>query len=799
MATSSDTSILNHQDSLTDGQQPIPNGDAPTNGIATNTTTSSSTTPPSGPPNKAKSLSCGTCRERKVRCDKNQPCSTCQRAKVPCVFPSAKRLPRKRQGERKKTNEKLLQRLNRLEALVEKAGLDEKDGQAIEKKTKQSSVCTPTHSSPEKFSNGDALRKKRERSETSQSSGSQPGGGKTALEGEMSRYLGSNFWANLSDEVEGLRLELNQTSDDDIKEEVDTDESAAKTAATPFHPSQQLPSRNGFVFNFSTPKIDLRFLHPNPFQIENMCNIYLMNVDPINRILHKPTLRKFITGAKDHLDTMPGGSKMQALMFAMYFAAITSLTPEECMKDFGEQKTELLARYRYGTEQALVQADILNSMEMVTLQALVIYLICIRCHDDSRVAWTLTSIAIRIAHALDLHRDDSFASLSPFNTEMRRRLWWQIIILDGRAAEDRGSDPMITEQSYNTMMPSNVNDEDIDPEKTQDIVSREGYTEMTFCLICHEVSVTIRQLNYVPPGLSSGTAADSLPNRVEKDKLVNECHERLESKYLQYCDISVPLSWATSMVTRMIMARMWLIVHKPLQRQEGEMSPRNTDHERVLSTATEVIEFAHILETEPCAEKWRWFFGTWHQWYALAMALAELCNQPHGPIADRAWQAVDRVFDPWAQKVADSQNGGLWRPIKKLRNKARNARDGKNVNDVAMTDPLLHFNIGSQVVPPSFGDPLLGNMPDYPMASLEAGADGLLPSSSGSQGLLGTPLSRQIDLNQWAVNEQSSTPSQCLAPSGEQFNWAGWDDFMRASQREESSGLWGPQMGTWWQ
>lgn len=201
MATSSDTSILDHQNSLTDGQQPIPNGDAPTNGIATNTTTSSSTTPPSGPPNKAKSLSCGTCRERKVRCDKNQPCSTCQRAKVPCVFPSAKRLPRKRQGERKKTNEKLLQRLNRLEALVEKAGLDEKDGQAIEKKTKQSSVCTPTHSSPEKLSNGDALRKKRERSETSQSSGSQPGGGKTALEGEMSRYLGSNFWANLSDEV----------------------------------------------------------------------------------------------------------------------------------------------------------------------------------------------------------------------------------------------------------------------------------------------------------------------------------------------------------------------------------------------------------------------------------------------------------------------------------------------------------------------------------------------------------------------------------------------------------------------
>ncbi|KAL8819178.1 MAG: hypothetical protein Q9223_002331 [Gallowayella weberi] len=773
MAPSSDTINFNHLDPAFDTKHPSPDADAPANGIATDTTAStssttaattisSSTTPPSGPPNKAKALSCGTCRERKVRCDKNQPCSTCQRAKVPCIFPSAKRLPRKRQGERKKTNEKLLQRLNRLEALVEKAGLDEKDDQVVEKK-KESSVDAPIRATSEKLSNGDVPRKKRDRSETSQSSGSQPGG-KTALEGEMSRYLGSNFWASLSDEVEGLRLELNQTSDEDIKEEEDTEDPVAATPITPIHPSQQLPLRNGFIFNFNTPKIDLRCLHPNPIHIESMCTIYLHNVDPISRILHKPTLRKFISGAKDHLDTMPGGNKMQALMFAMYFAAITSLTPEECMASFREEKHQLLARYRYGTEQALVQADILNSMEMVTLQA--------------------------------------FASLSPFNTEMRRRLWWQIIILDGRAAEDRGSDPMITEMSYNTLMPSNVNDEDIDPEMTHPIVGREGYTEMTFCLICHEVSVTIRQLNYVPPGLCGGSSTGDLPDREEKERLVNECHERLETKYLRYCDTSVPLSWVTSMVARMIMARMWLIVHKPLQRQEGEMSPHGSkDDMKILSMATEVIEYAHVLETEPHAGKWRWFLGTWHQWYALAMTLAELCKHPHGPTADRAWQAVDRVFDPWANKVADSRTGGLWRPIKKLRNTARNARDGRSVGDVLMgDDPLADFNVGSQSIPPSFGDPLLGTMPDYPMASLEtAGTDGLLASSSGAQGLLGTPLPHQIDLNQWAMNDQPSTPSQGLRPAGDQFTWAGWDEFMRASQRDESGGLWGPQMGPWWQ
>lgn len=72
---------------------------------------------------------------------------------------------------------------------------------------------------------------------------------------------------------------------------------------------------------------------------------------------------------------MPGGSKMQALMFAIYFAAVTSLPPDECMIQFGQPKSDLLTRYRYGTEQALVQAHLLTSSEMVTLQALVIYLV----------------------------------------------------------------------------------------------------------------------------------------------------------------------------------------------------------------------------------------------------------------------------------------------------------------------------------------------------------------------------------------------------------------------------------------
>ena len=210
-----------------------------------------------------------------------------------------------------------------------------------------------------------------------------------------------------------------------------------------------------------------------------------------------------------------------------------------------------------------------------------------------------------------------------------------------------------------------------------------------------------------------------------------------------------------------------------------------------------------MLETEASAYKWRWFFGTWHQWYALALALAELTVQVDGPAVDRAWKAVDSVFDSWAEKVADSQSGMLWRPIKKLANKARYARDNKNSRDVRMSeDPLADFGgcMASQAISPSRGDPLVSGLPDYSMSSLETGAEGLLPSSSGAQGLLSTPMPQAVPLNQWDMNEgPPQPPSQDIGAHGDQFNWAGWDEFMRASQRESSGGMWPAQLGTWWQ
>jgi hypothetical protein len=65
-------------------------------------------------------LSCKTCSERKVRCDKKDPCSRCNDAGIVCIPVHRKRAARGRHVSSIKTeNKELRERLEKLESLVE--------------------------------------------------------------------------------------------------------------------------------------------------------------------------------------------------------------------------------------------------------------------------------------------------------------------------------------------------------------------------------------------------------------------------------------------------------------------------------------------------------------------------------------------------------------------------------------------------------------------------------------------------------------------------------------------------------
>ncbi|OXV08601.1 hypothetical protein Egran_03640, partial [Elaphomyces granulatus] len=77
---------------------------------------------------------------------------------------------------------------------------------------------------------------------------------------------------------------------------------------------------------------------------------------------------------------------------------------------------------------------------------------------------SMTSVVVRIAQGFGLHLDGADAGLTPFDTEMRRRLWWRnISVLDN-----------IHRCSYTTRFPLTIDDDDFGPASIELPTERAG-------------------------------------------------------------------------------------------------------------------------------------------------------------------------------------------------------------------------------------------------------------------------------------------------------------------------------------
>ncbi|KAL5337354.1 hypothetical protein BJX70DRAFT_249488 [Aspergillus crustosus] len=77
-------------------------------------------------------------------------------------------------------------------------------------------------------------------------------------------------------------------------------------------------------------------------------------------------------------------------------------------------------------------------------------------------AWLTTSTLVKQAMLAGYHRDTSmYTKISPFNQEMRRRIWTTIVELDLQVSYERGMPPSVQESDYDTAPPLNINDMDL--------------------------------------------------------------------------------------------------------------------------------------------------------------------------------------------------------------------------------------------------------------------------------------------------------------------------------------------------
>lgn len=153
--------------------------------------------------------------------------------------------------------------------------------------------------------------------------------------------------------------------------------------------------------------------------------------------------------------------------------------------------------------------------------------------DDRHSSWVLSGTVIRIAQKMGLHRDGRALGLGPFETEMRRRIWWQLVSLDSKFALFSGFGHSLLPRDWDVQELSNLNDADIFPTATLPTLDRDGPSEMVICLIRNKLTKFLVDT----PGLEPVKMAAELNSLAVHPPLFVNSRDQQMSYYLTQFDI----------------------------------------------------------------------------------------------------------------------------------------------------------------------------------------------------------------------------------------------------------------------
>lgn len=186
---------------------------------------------------------------------------------------------------------------------------------------------------------------------------------------------------------------------------------------------------------------------------------YIDRYEITHRILHIPT---FITKYNSHWtdqSSTPVSFLVQMLLVA---ATAASCHPEVCIDMFSHKTNhDHVIKWVEATEAWVSSHSKQHPCSWNTLATHCLLLIAKRANFLKEGSfWTSTGTLVRWAMAAGYHREViSVARMSPFDREMRRRLWITIVELDLQASIERGMPPSVRIGDFNIKPPLNVDDE----------------------------------------------------------------------------------------------------------------------------------------------------------------------------------------------------------------------------------------------------------------------------------------------------------------------------------------------------
>ncbi|KAG6003598.1 hypothetical protein E4U43_000899 [Claviceps pusilla] len=449
-------------------------------------------------------------------------------------------------------------------------------------------------------------------------------------------------------------------------------------------------------------RMSIRTLNPagSPFKdrasMSQLCKVYLRNVDPVIKILHRPSLSKWMLDGDRYLGYSEDHISIEALESAVCYAAANTLSDAQCRAMFRTSKSTMVSTYRGQCEVAIDRAGLLTTRCRVILQSFVLYLVGRRSEEKGAAVWTLVTLAVRIALAMGLNREPSDREVAEsfFHQQMRLRLWLTICLLDLQASVAQSKKPLIGYQDAGAAVSKvrHINDLDFDMSTSKQVPDREELTETTFALVTYRAQVAGRLLNF-----SKAEDLDELSkSRGETSTQIWSCSASSQQRrkhvsqfqhqvlvLLHFCDPeSSPYAWFTWHSTQCLISAMRLSESLSCQLNSdvhaaapapipattsSSLRSSNTD---LLRKSLQTLEKSQLIYSDPRGEGFRWYTITIPQ-LALSTAITECNTCTDIPLVRRAWPIIEASYQQYESAFFNNTGGTTHSFLSVAMNQAR--------------------------------------------------------------------------------------------------------------------------------
>ena len=219
---------------------------------------------------------------------------------------------------------------------------------------------------------------------------------------------------------------------------------------------------------FRQPDLELEALLPSREETDTLVSVYLDQFEQVHRIIHIPSFRREYAKFWD-----PGHTRTAA--FTVLVLAMISIT--SCPRKNGAPRFEkMVSSYHNCALRWIKACDEWQERQSQKHRRLIHYQISCLIYLAKRVNtvkkkrfWKEAGMLTQDGVSVGLHKEPTQMSdrVSPFNQEMRRRIWATLESFDLQASFDHGLPSILSALHYDVDPPRNLDDDEFDEDTTE--------------------------------------------------------------------------------------------------------------------------------------------------------------------------------------------------------------------------------------------------------------------------------------------------------------------------------------------